>query len=688
MALAVGAVHRRELGCWVPQFALLLVNAIGHGEATPPGCTGPKAAVLVQQGHAATDHTLMQVARNSLEARSSTSRSQDIARTGLIENVGGVCLRAKERKTNGGKVEMDDCDYSDYGQLWTYDDRTGRIKNEHGICLDASQRDVNGGKVHTWECEDGHPNQQWHYDADTGKIRNRHGVCLDSAGQGLLGLEAHMWKCIPGERNQRWQFVGSADLPDAVCHTAQPGEDCHAAVVWAKNKGMVSNPEWYPGLNSGSSFDAIQAFLHKTGASGGACRTPPCQVGAVGQSACESALDATAEDQWSTGTCRSRISDYHSSHAGSSDIDAMAQVALMFSACESCWPWAKYKASGETYVSTKRGIAIQNARLSKDALVRLATVVSWGKIWDWLPGNEGGSDFAAWAAAGVGFIPMVWGAQQLQRAENGNLPVGSAALLGFNEPNFREQADLSPEQAALLWPRMELLAKQAGIDTLVSPAMGFSNRRDPIRWLRDFFRACAGCKVDAVAFHSYTCYGRWLKEHLDRFRVFGKPIWLTEFACSEASSPERLSASGQMAYMKEAIPLLEHDSDVQKYAWFSYFEDEWAFPIVHGRNGDAGLVHGDGTLSELGELYASFASSAPLERIQLRSQDGSSQDRSCHTAARGEACYSAVTWAKDIGIASNPSWYPGLSSSSRFEEFQEFLHATKANSGVCASRPC
>ena len=51
-------------------------------------------------------------------------------------------------------------------------------------------------------------------------------------------------------------------------------------------------------------------------------------------------------------------------------------------------------------------------------------------------------------------------------------------------------------------------------------------------------------------------------------KLLRRPLWLTEFACSEASSKERLPAEGQMAYMREAIPLLEQDESIEMYAWF------------------------------------------------------------------------------------------------------------------------
>jgi len=47
----------------------------------------------------------------------------------------------------------------------------------------------------------------------------------------------------------------------------------------------------------------------------------------------------------------------------------------------------------------------------------------------------------------------------------------------------------------------------------------------------------------------------------------------------------------------------------------------------------------------------------------------------CHTAVEGEECYNGVTWAMQQGIAEHPEWYPGLSATSSFEDFQSNLHA-------------
>jgi len=299
-------------------------------------------------------------------------------------------------------------------------------------------------------------------------------------------------------------------------------------------------------------------------------------------------------------TCGNRIT-YLQTAEGLSEVAAKERIALDFPfECYPCWPWVKFKLPGDTSVSPKRGIALERKFVPAQGLASLRPAVSWGYGWD----------DQLLADAYVRWLPMIWGEAQLLQAEDqvGSIDwSGAGQLLGFNEPNFPDQADMSPEHAAALWPKVEALAASRGITKLVSPAVNFQDGNQGDAWLTRFFQLCVNCKVDAIAFHSYTCYGRFLRDHLDIYRKFGKPMWLTEFACAEPGdiNAGRVSAEGQMAYMREAIPLLESDPDVEMYAWFSYFSNQWNHP-VGGVTGDAGLVLADGTLSALGSLYATF----------------------------------------------------------------------------------
>eukprot|EP00930_Biecheleria_cincta_P068394 TRINITY_DN5578_c1_g1_i1.p1 TRINITY_DN5578_c1_g1~~TRINITY_DN5578_c1_g1_i1.p1 ORF type:complete len:722 (-),score=112.54 TRINITY_DN5578_c1_g1_i1:260-2134(-) len=454
--------------------------------------------------------------------------------------------------------------------------------------------------------------------------------CFSTAG--CAGLEFHpngrceVWKRAVGSfaavsgyqcyRMVRVAANGGCNEPPCTCRTAQKGEACYVNTLWAETEGIYYKPEWYPGLTHSSTFEDFQSFLFETNQ--GSCEQPPCRTSYANDipTTCRSVWGNEAKDAWSSATCGARIEWCKSDTGGSMEATmAEAKVALEYTACEACWPWPKYKAASDTKISRKRGIAMQNFKLTPEALATLSQSLNWGYIWDHTPTGtwRGGPDLAEWEHYGLNFVPMIWGAaqEQLGRAENEGLPAHKMALLGFNEPNFPDQANLSPSEAAALWPRLQKLAEKAGIDTLVAPAVNFADY-DPIKWLTDFLQACGNCKIDAIAFHSYTCYGKYLQDHIAKYKVFNKPLWLTEFACSDASSMERLEAQGQMAYMREAIPLLEQDSSVEMYAWFSYFADDWQYPIVDGRNGDAGLIFPNGSLSELGRLYSSFAAKEPI----------------------------------------------------------------------------
>lgn len=200
---------------------------------------------------------------------------------------------------------------------------------------------------------------------------------------------------------------------------------------------------------------------------------------------------------------------------------------------------------------------------------------------------------------GIEFVPMVWG----EASVSSTIPSGSMYLLGFNEPNFFAQANLSSAQAASLWPTLQANASSAGV-SLVGPGMNYCgpasqcHGTDPYVYLKDFFSACSNCTVDYVAVHWYNCDLPSLRDYLEPggnlpgFEQFGKPIWLTEFSCDGNAS-----VADQEAYMRAAIPYLEGNPKVARYSWFS------AGPIPNAR-----LIDSDGSATALGKVYLSLAS--------------------------------------------------------------------------------
>jgi hypothetical protein len=243
----------------------------------------------------------------------------------------------------------------------------------------------------------------------------------------------------------------------------------------------------------------------------------------------------------------------------------------------------------------KRGVAYGHH--SKADLQALSKGIGWWYNWAFEPDTGVKDDFGS---IGVEYVPMVWGAKVDTAQVQQRAPAGVSTLLGFNEPNFGEQANLSAAAAAALWPSVQAVADARGL-ALVSPAVNFCGgactETDPFAYLDDFFAACPGCRVDAVGIHLYVgCKGesgnhaQWLINHIKTYEQrFAQPLWLTEFACDDAKN-----ADEQRAFLVDAVTYLESDPRIARYAWFAGRADN--VPFVD-------LLGADGQLTSLGQAY-------------------------------------------------------------------------------------
>ena len=134
----------------------------------------------------------------------------------------------------------------------------------------------------------------------------------------------------------------------------------------------------------------------------------------------------------------------------------------------------------------------------------------------------------------------------------------------------------------------------------------------------EFFEACKGCHFDFLATHLYTCNADALKWYLNDCKKYKLPIWLTEFACPNGADGPLVR---QLAFMLDAINLLDMDDAVERYAWFApRVSGDWLGPT-------ASLLQAEASnLTQLGKLYTGLT---PSTTMQLQPADGQSWTHIC-----------------------------------------------------------
>ena len=251
--------------------------------------------------------------------------------------------------------------------------------------------------------------------------------------------------------------------------------------------------------------------------------------------------------------------------------------------------------------SKKRGLAY--GYHSEADMAAISKGLSWWYNWSSKPENSVVNVFGSY---GMDFVPMAWNGSFNETELRNYYKAHPEAkyLLGFNEPNFTSQANMTPKQAAAIWPRLEAIAADYNLE-IIGPAVNYCDKCiavdgdtiwSPIEYLDLFFEACPDCKVDYIGVHNYMCYSGALSSYIDGFKKYGKKIWLTEFACWDQAS---IDVEMQKSYLMGAIDLLEADTMIFRYSWFTG-NRSGAFPHMDIFKKESGQ------LTELGELYVNY----------------------------------------------------------------------------------
>ena len=214
--------------------------------------------------------------------------------------------------------------------------------------------------------------------------------------------------------------------------------------------------------------------------------------------------------------------------------------------------------------SAKRGVSF-SWQMDEDFAL-LGPAVSWSYNWANTPAASQENMYQQY---GIQFVPMCW--NNNYSAEN--IAAYFAAhtdkqtyLLGYNEPNLTDQANMTPTQAAANWEDLVTLAKNNNA-RLISPAMNWgtlSGYSNGVQWLQEFFTKVNPDDIYGIAVHIYMNAAKATLGDLQRYKVFGKPLWLTEFCAWDGCS----SSAAQCHFMAQCINSLEQDPDLERYAWF------------------------------------------------------------------------------------------------------------------------
>jgi hypothetical protein len=197
------------------------------------------------------------------------------------------------------------------------------------------------------------------------------------------------------------------------------------------------------------------------------------------------------------------------------------------------------------------------------------------------------------------FVPMIWGAASVTRANLRQARRAGHYLLGFNEPDNAGQSNMTVSQALALWPRL----MSTGM-TLGSPAVA-ANAAAPGGWLDQFMKGvkARGDRVNFITVHWYgadfstrAAVGQLRSYLVAIHKRYHLPLWLTEFALIRfGASTSFPSARLQAAFLTAATRMLNRLGFVQRYAWF-------ALPATPG-DGTAGLFRAGAVATRAGRAF-------------------------------------------------------------------------------------
>jgi hypothetical protein len=236
-----------------------------------------------------------------------------------------------------------------------------------------------------------------------------------------------------------------------------------------------------------------------------------------------------------------------------------------------------------------------------------------GGAWSYTWGRQA-SDAFSFMDRSHTFNPMQWGNFNWTHGTNLGPPdrlhrdlqsnPKPVHLLGFNEPDKSDQANLPVATAIARWPRLE--AQNVPL-VAPAPASAFGG------WLSDFVAQAdaLGYRRDYTAVHWYAAPSAdSLIAHLQQaHNTFGRPIWLTEFSAVRWSGSATWSDADNFNFLAEFLWRAESLPWLKRYSLFAFIQSSSSTNQSAPDPAEAprsNALRSDGSLTPFGQLYAGW----------------------------------------------------------------------------------
>ncbi|MDX3975768.1 glycosyl hydrolase [Shinella sp.] len=258
----------------------------------------------------------------------------------------------------------------------------------------------------------------------------------------------------------------------------------------------------------------------------------------------------------------------------------------------------KTSSSGDLKNPFKVGIGTWDID-SKATAIKDLDIFDFNWYTDWSPDP-------LWSPRGLGladarFVPMIWGKADLTTTNIKALQdAKSGYLLGFNEPDNKDQANMTVTEAIKLWPKLMRTGLELG-----SPACTTDQTLGKDSWLGKFMNLAEkkGYEIDFVAVHYYSenpsiaDFKKFLKGVQ---KAYDKPVWVTEWALVDWENPNRFNPKEIAAFAAAATRMMDGLDFVKRHAWFGAYDggDGWHI--------NTQLLDAHGELTKVGEIFHDF----------------------------------------------------------------------------------